>query len=175
MQNKLLRINFGDTNYFAKVLQHTKHGFAIDTVFPVEGIKYSETSSGDYDIVSYFEERVLHAFRKKLILEIELVLNRHILKEKLRELEFSLSIFLDDEFPTEKNERIKQIFGEAFFKDNFHFFEYTPSMVNYLIEYLEFSKMEMLTGKRLITVSQEAFLEGLKEKIIHSITNNKTP
>ena len=173
MGNTLIRVNFGDKNYFAKVLQHTNHGFKIETVFPVEGIKYSDTSSGNYDIVSYFEERFLHAFRKKLIFEIELVRNQAGIKQKLRELKFSLSIFIDEEQTPEKQNRIKQIFGETFFRDNFPYFEFTPSMVNYLTEYLELSKMETHKGKRLILTSQEVFLEGFEQKTIHSITNNK--
>lgn len=174
MENHILRVTFGETNYFSRVLKQSQKGFEIITLFPVDGIKYSETSSGDYDIVSYFEERVLQAFKEKLIFEIELVRNQAGIKQKLRELEFSLSIFIDDnEQSSEKQNRIKQIFGETFFRDNFPYFEYTQSMVNYLIEYLEFSNMDILKDKLVIRASEEAFLSALNQKTIHSITNNK--
>ena len=173
MENLLL-LNFGETSYFAKVIKHTKEGFEIETLYPVEGVRHSEyLISKDYSNVNFFESQVLKSFRKNLIFSIELVRNHAIIKQKLRELEFSLSIFTDEEQTPEKQKRIKRIFGETFFRDNFPYFEFTPSMVNYLIEYLEFSKMDVLKGKRLITVSQEAFLEGFEQKTIHSITNNK--
>lgn len=173
MEN-LLRINFGDLYYFAKVTIHTKEGFELETLYPVEGIRHSEYSiSEDYTNINYFESQILKCFREKLIFSNELIRNQAIIKQKLRELEFSLSIFIDQEQAPEKQNRIKQIFGETFFRDNFPYFEFTPSMVNYLIEYLDFSKENVLNGKRVITDSQEVFLAGFGQKTIHCITNNK--
>ncbi|KIA89907.1 hypothetical protein [Kaistella jeonii] len=173
MENQILRVTFGETNYFTKVLKYSPKGFEIITLFPVEGIKYTETSSENFEIVSYFEERVLKAYKEKLIFEIEIVRNLQVIKQKLRELEFSLSIFLDDEQSSEKQQRIRRIFGESFFKDNFPFFEFTDAMVNYLLEYLEFRKEDMTQGKHVIAGSEELFLESFDKKTIHCITNNK--
>lgn len=168
MEN-LIRVGFGEVSYFARVLLHTKNGFEIETLFPVEGIKYLETSSEDYHNVRYFEERILKAFRENLIFSIELVCKQAIIIQKLRELEFSLSIFIDDGQTPEKQQRIKRIFGENFFRDNFPFFEFTPSMVNNLLEYVDFSKEDLTRGKRVISGSYELFLGGVEQKTIHSI------
>lgn len=173
MEN-LLRVSFGEKCYFAKVTIHTKEGFELETLYPVEGIRHSEYSiSKDYSNVTLFESQVLKCFRDKLIFSIELIRKQPIIKQKLRELEFSLSIFIDAEQAPEKQNRIKQIFGETFFRDNFPYFEYTPSMVNYLIEYLDFSKENITKGKRLVLTSQEVFLEGFYQKTVHFITFKK--
>lgn len=168
MEN-LLRVGFGEVSYFAKVLSHTKNGFEIETSFPVEGIKYSETSSGEYDNVSYFEERVLKAFRENLIFSIELIRNRELIKQKLKELEFSLMIFIDEEQSTEKQQRIRRIFGEQFFKSSFPFFEFTEDMVEYLVKYLDVAKRDLFKDKRAVPGSYELFLESIEQKTIHSI------
>lgn len=173
MENNLLRVTFGKTNYFATLVQHNIHGFEIETVYPVEGIKYSETSSENYDIVSYFEKRVLKAYKKKLIFEIELIRNQAIIKQKIRDLEFSLSIFIDEEQAFEKQERIKKILGESFYNESFPFFEFTDAMVNYLLEYLELKKEDATNAKHVILSSEELFLAPLDQNTIHCITNNK--
>lgn len=169
MEN-LLKITFGETQYFAKVLQHTKHGFEIETLFPVEGIKYSETSAEDFAAVRYFEERVLAAFREKLIFEIGFLSKKTLIKQKLRELEFSLMIFIDDEQTPEKQQRIRQIFGEQFYTSNFPYFEFTQDMVKYLLDYLDFSYTN-LNSTRVISEPSELFLARFEHKAIHSIIN----
>lgn len=169
MENQLLRIKFGEVYYFANLINQTKRSFEIETLFPVSGIKYSETLSADYDNVSYFEERVLKAFRENLIFSIELIRNRELIKQKLKELEFSLMIFIDEEQSTEKQQRIKRIFGEQFFTSNFPFFEFTEDMVEYLVKYLEISKRDLFNDMRAVPGSYELFLESIAQKTIHSI------
>ncbi|MCP2038166.1 hypothetical protein [Chryseobacterium sp. HSC-36S06] len=173
MENPLLRISFGETNYYAKVLQHNKDGFKIEILFPVEGILYSEWSHGDYQNVSYFEERILKAFKEKLIFSIEIIYNKENLRQKLQELEFSLMLFIDEEQSPEKQNKIKQIFGEQFLKNNFPYAEFTNDMVNYLLNYLDFSAEYKSKAKRVIKGSLKHFLDGFEQKAIHSIINNK--
>lgn len=100
--NNIIRVTFSEASYFAKVLAHDQYSFTIETLYPVQGIVYSETSKGDYNNVSFFEERVLKAFKTDLIFQILWVLNNQEIKQKLRELEFSLMIFTDEISPEKR-------------------------------------------------------------------------
>lgn len=171
--NHIIRVTFGETSYFAKVLTQDKYSFTIETLFPVQGILYSETSRGDYNNVKFFEESVLKAFKTSLIFKVLFVLNNHTIKQRLRELEFSLMIFIDDTNSPEKNRRIKNIFGNEFLQRNFPHFEYSEDMVNYLVTYLDFKAKITVEDKTIFPGGLEAFLEAFKLKSIHSISNHK--
>jgi len=173
MEKYILRVTFGEARYFARVLSKDQFSFAIETLYPVQGIVYSEASQGDYNKVSFFEESVLKAFKSTLIFQILFVLNKQMIKQKLRELEFSLMIFIDDENSPEKNIRIKKIFGNEFFQKNFPHYEYSEDMVNYLVKYLDFKGEINSEDRTIVQGGLEVFLETFKLKSIHSISNNK--
>lgn len=123
MEKYILRVTFGEARYFARVLSKDQFSFAIETLYPVQEIVYSEASQGDYNNVSFFEESVLKAFPSTLIFQILFVLNRQMIKQKLRELEFSLLFFIDNQNSAEKNIKIQHILGSQFYKSNFPNFE----------------------------------------------------
>lgn len=120
---KIIRVTFGEASYFAKVLTQEQYGFTIETLYPVQEIVYSEASQGEYKNVSFFEESVLKAFKTSLIFKVLFVLNHQMIKQKLRELEFSLMLFIDDQNSPEKNIKIQHILGPQFYKSNFPNFE----------------------------------------------------
>lgn len=172
MEN-IIRVTFGETTFFAKVITHDQHSFTIETLYPVLGILFSETSKEDYNNVSFFEERVLNAFKTNLIFQILWVLNNQEIKQNLRQLEFALMIFTADENSPEKNIKIQHILGAEFYKSNFQDFEFTTDMVNYLVKYLDFKRSEVLQHKQVFFGSIEDFLETFKQTTIHSIINPK--
>lgn len=67
MEKYILRVTFGEARCFARVLSKDQFSFAIETLYPVQGIMYSEASQGDYNKVSFFEESVLKAFKTSII------------------------------------------------------------------------------------------------------------